>query len=71
MLSVSRKARTKLHDSVRTILNRWTTHQSCAATVAMTNRVVRGWSNYFHHGNCTRVFGAEQDWLRQRLQRIA
>lgn len=64
----SREARVKLHASVRKIVNRWTTHQSCAATVTLMNRVVRGWSNYFHHGNCTRAFIAEQDWLRQRLR---
>ena len=32
------------------------------------NQVVRGWARYFHHGNSTRVFGREQDWLRQRLR---
>jgi group II intron reverse transcriptase/maturase len=64
----SQKARRKLHDSTRKILNRWTTHQSCKATVTQVNRVVRGWSQYYHHGNCTRVFGAELEWLRQRLR---
>lgn len=64
----SHKARVKLHVAVRQIVNRWTTHQSCAATVRSINRTVRGWSNYFYHRNCTRVFGAEQDWVRQRLR---
>ncbi len=64
----SPKARRQLHDATRQILNRWTTHQSCKAAVTPVNRVVRGWSQYYHHGNCTRVFGAELDWLRQRLR---
>jgi RNA-directed DNA polymerase len=64
----SAKARQKLHQNVRSQLNRWTTHQSAVATVRKLNQTVRGWSHYFHHGNSTRVFAAEQDWLRQRLR---
>jgi RNA-directed DNA polymerase len=63
----SPKIRRKLRDSTRKILNRWTPHQSCKSAVTQVNRVVRGSSQYYHHGNCTRVFGAEQDWLCQRL----
>lgn len=64
----SSKARQKLHESVREQLNRWTTHQSAVATVRRVNQTVRGWSQYFHHGNSTRVFGVEQQWLRDRLR---
>jgi len=64
----SMKARQKLHEAVRSQLNRWTTHQSAVATVRTVNRTVRGWSQYFHHGNSTRVFAAEQFWLRERLR---
>jgi RNA-directed DNA polymerase len=64
----STKARQHLHAAVREQLNRWTTHQSAVATVRKVNQTVRGWSHYFHHGNSTRVFAAEQDWLRQRLR---
>lgn len=65
----SQKARLKLRNSVRKILNRWTTGQSCAASVTQVNQLVRGWSQYFHHGNCTRAFARTQFWLRQRLRR--
>jgi RNA-directed DNA polymerase len=65
----SPKARRKLHAAIRPILNRWTLHQSCTATVTQVNRVARGWAQYYHHGNCSRVFAAERDWLRQRLRR--
>ncbi len=64
----STKARQKLHAAVRSQLNRWTTHQSAVATVRKVNQTVRGWSHYFHHGNSTRVFAAEQSWLRARLR---
>jgi RNA-directed DNA polymerase len=64
----SLKARRKLHETIRPILNRWTMHQSCTATVTQVNRVARGWSQYYRHGNCTRVFSAELYWLRQRLR---
>lgn len=64
----SQKARCTLHDSTRKILNRWTRHQSCTATVTQVNRVVQGWAQYYHHRNSTRVFAAELNWLRQRLR---
>lgn len=64
----SAKARQQLHAAVRRQLNRYTTHQSAVATVRKVNQTVRGWAQYFHHGNSTRVFGREQDWLRQRLR---
>ena len=53
---------------MRRQLNRWTTHQSAVATVRKVNQAVRGWANYFHHGNSTRVFAVEQSWLRARLR---
>jgi group II intron reverse transcriptase/maturase len=64
----SAKARQKLHATVRRQLNRWTTHQSAVATVRKVNQAVRGWSQYFNHGNSTRVFAVEQSWLRARLR---
>jgi RNA-directed DNA polymerase len=64
----SAKARSRLHDSTRRILSPWTTYQSCKAAVTQVNQVVRGWSQYYHYGNCTQVFAAEQYWLRQRLR---
>lgn len=64
----SMKARQRLRAAVRGQLNRWTTHQSAVATVRKVNQTVRGWSQYFHHGNSTRVFAVEQAWLRARLR---
>lgn len=65
----SAKAQQKLRDKVRGFLSRWTTGRSCVASVGDVNRAVRGWSNYFHYRNCTKVFASNQHWLRQRLRR--
>lgn len=65
----SPKARRKLHEAIRPILNHWTLHENCVATVRQVNRVARGWSQYYRHRNCTQVFASELDWLRDRLRR--
>ena len=65
----SKKARQKLRDAVRRELNHWTTGRSCKEAIGSVNRVVRGWSQYFHYGHCTQTFVWEQDWLRQRCRK--
>lgn len=65
----SKKARQKLRNAVRRELNHWTTGRSCVEAIRTVNRVVRGWSHYFHYGHCTRVFTRMQDWLRQRYRK--
>lgn len=65
----SPKARLNLRDAVREELNHWTKHHSCAEAVRRVNRITRGWSNYYHYGHCTRVFGRQQAWLLNRLRR--
>ena len=32
------------------------------------NRITHGWSNYYHYGNCSRVFGHQQRWVQNRLR---
>ena len=32
------------------------------------NLLVQGWSNYFHYGHCSTMFGRLQRWERQRLR---
>jgi hypothetical protein len=39
------------------------------ATVRTVNQTVRGWSQYFHYGHCTRTYVRMQDWLRQRYRK--
>jgi RNA-directed DNA polymerase len=64
----SRRAQQRLRDIVRGELNRWTTERSSVEAVRKVNRIVRGWSHYFHYANCTRTFVAMQNWLQQRYR---
>lgn len=64
----TRKARQTLRDSVRKELNHWTQSRSCKHAIGAVNAIVRGWSQYFHYGHCTRTFVRMQDWLRQRCR---
>ncbi len=64
----SRKAQQRLRDVVRQELNHWTRWRSCTETVRRVNRIVQGWSNYYHYGNCAKVFYRHQDWLRERFR---
>lgn len=65
----SPKARQHLRDAVRDELNHWTKHRSCAEVIRRVNRITRGWSNYYHYGHSTHVFGSQQLWLRNRVRR--
>jgi group II intron reverse transcriptase/maturase len=64
----SRKAQQKLRDAVRKETASWTHWRSCTETLQGVNRIVRGWSNYFHYGNNTKVFGCIQRWVEQRVR---
>ena len=64
----SRKAQQKLRDAVRNETARHQTWRSCAETVTRINRIVHGWSNYFHYGNCLNVFRRIQRWVQQRFR---
>ena len=65
----SSKARLHLRDAIREELNHWTTHRSCAEAIRRVNRITRGWSNYYHYGHSTHVFGRQQLWLKNRVRR--
>ena len=64
----SRKAQQKLRDAVRNETARHQIWRSCAETVTRINRIVHGWSNYFHYGNCSNVFRRIQRWVQQRFR---
>ena len=65
----SKEGRQHLRAAVRKELNHWTTGRSCTEAVRSVNQVVRGWSQYYHYGHCTRSFVQMQDWLRKRLRK--
>jgi group II intron reverse transcriptase/maturase len=67
-LEPSRKAQQRLRDAVRQELNHWTRRRSCSESVRRVNRIVQGWSNYYHYGNCAKVFRRHQHWLQNRFR---
>jgi RNA-directed DNA polymerase len=65
----SDKSRQRLRDKVRDQLNHWTLHRRIPEAVDDLNRLLQGWSGYFHYRQSTRVFSKTQDWVRDRLRR--
>jgi RNA-directed DNA polymerase len=65
----SRKARRKVRDAVRAVMNHRTLWQSEAQSIKRVNRIVRGWVSYFHYGNCSKVLGHVRAWLEQHVRK--
>ena len=65
----SAKSRLRLREKVRTILNHWTVWKSSDEAIGELNRLVRGWSGYFHFRHSSRVMGSLQGWVRARVKR--
>jgi group II intron reverse transcriptase/maturase len=65
----STKSQQRLRDNVRGLLNHWTLHRQTTQAVSDLNRVLRGWSGYFHYRQSSRAFGKLNHWLRDRLRR--
>jgi group II intron reverse transcriptase/maturase len=65
----SAKSQQRLRNKVREHLNHWTLHCSIADRVAEVNQVLRGWGQYFHYRNSSRVFGKANTWVSDRMRR--
>ena len=65
----SRKSQQRLRQAVRVHLNHWTQHRRIDETISGLNRLLRGWSGYFHFGSSSRVFGKLDWWLCDRMRR--
>lgn len=65
----SPKAVRRLREKIGSILNHWTLHYDAEEAVSKVNEIVRGWSEYYHYKNSSRVFGHMQEWLDNRLNR--
>lgn len=65
----SAKSRRRLREKVREHLNHWTLHCSIADRVKEVNQVLRGWGQYFHYRNSSRVFGKTNNWVSDRMRR--
>jgi RNA-directed DNA polymerase len=65
----ARKSQTGLRDKVRAILNHWTQGEHTEEIIQQLNRLLRGWSGYFHYKHSSRVFGKLRWWATNRLRR--
>jgi hypothetical protein len=65
----SQKAQKRLRKKVKNILN---PHYPIALTerICRTNRVVRGWVNYFRVGNSSRVFHDIRSHVEMKVRRV-
>jgi len=63
------KSQAGLRDKVRAILNHWTLGERTHETIRRLNRLLRGWSGYFHYQNSSRVFGKLYRWVNDRMRR--
>ncbi|MGB8473543.1 MAG: group II intron reverse transcriptase/maturase [Candidatus Acidiferrum sp.] len=62
-------SRQHLRDAVRGVLQRRTTWRSREEVFGETNRIVRGWGNYFAVGHHGKVFHRMNYWLAERSRR--
>jgi RNA-directed DNA polymerase len=65
----AQKSQAGLRDKVRTILNHWTQGERTEEIICRVNRLLRGWSGYFHYQHSSRVFGKLSWWVNNRLRR--
>jgi RNA-directed DNA polymerase len=65
----SRKSEQQLRDEVRGLTSRRSHSRPQQAVVARVNRYVRGWVNYFHVHNSTRVFARHRFFFEQRMRK--
>lgn len=65
----SKKAEIRLRERVRGILHRRNT-EPWAEIVGRTNRVVKGWGNYFSYGHVASAYGRLTRYLLMRARRV-
>jgi group II intron reverse transcriptase/maturase len=68
-VEASPKSCKKMRSAIREETARWTLWKEPAEVFARVNQRVRGWSNYFHYGNNTGVFGKMQRYTRSQMRR--
>jgi RNA-directed DNA polymerase len=65
----SQKSQGQFRNKLREHLNHWNLHHSIREKVQELNRLLRGWSEYFHYRNSSRVFSKANWWVTQRMRR--
>lgn len=65
----SKKAMKKVKDAIRVITCRKSAYEGLKQKVEKLNPLIRGWRNYFQHGNSTRRFKQLDEYVWMRLWR--
>jgi len=63
------KSQQHLRDTLRQELNHWTLWRGVQPTMERVNRILRGWTGYYHYRNSSRVFGKAKYWVATRTKR--
>jgi group II intron reverse transcriptase/maturase len=63
------KSQQHLREAIRGELNHWTHWCGVNPVVERVNQILRGWSEYYHYRNSSRVFGKTKYWVATRLKR--
>lgn len=65
----SKKAMKKVKDAIRVITCRKSAYEGLEKKVEKLNPVIRGWRNYFQHGNSTKRFKQLDEYVWMKLWR--
>ena len=68
-VEASPRSQQRLRQSVRTKLNHWTLGRRIPEVMVGLNRLLRGWSGYFHYRQSSRVMGKLNWQVRDRVRR--
>jgi len=68
-VEASPRSQQRLREAVRRRLNHWTLGQRIPEVMAGLNRLLRGWSGYFHYRHSSRVMGKLNWQVRERARR--
>jgi group II intron reverse transcriptase/maturase len=63
-----RRAEERIKARVKELTARRRTPVPMPRPIAEVNEVLRGWSGYFHYGNCTKVFGRVRWFTEERVR---
>ena len=68
-VEASPRSQQRLRHAVRTKLNHWTLGKRIPEAMSGLNRLLRGWSGYFHYRQSSRVMGKLNWQVRDRVRR--
>lgn len=67
LITTSKEAQQRVKSRIREFTGRNRLNLPVADIIKQLNWTVRGWSNYFHYGNCSRTHSKIKDFLEERV----